>query len=81
MPGMLTEAELSELSEASGEDFERLFLVYMIRHHEGALAMVRELFASEGAGREADVFQFASEVDSDQRIEIARMVRILAGTP
>lgn len=79
MPGMLTPEELSELEAASGAAFDRLFLIYMIRHHEGALTMVRELFESDGAGEEAVIFEFAVDVDSDQRIEIARMVRMLSG--
>ena len=79
MPGMLTPEELGELGAASGAAFDRLFLIYMIRHHEGALTMVRELFESDGAGEEAVIFEFAVDVDSDQRIEIARMVRMLSG--
>ncbi len=81
MPGMLTDQEIAELEGASGEEFDRLFLVYMIRHHEGALTMVRELFESRGAGQEGQIFEFATDVDSDQRIEIARMVRMLTGSP
>lgn len=81
MPGMLSEDELAELEGASGAEFDRLFLIYMIRHHEGALTMVRELFESEGSGQEGVIFEFAVDVDSDQRIEIARMVRVLTGSP
>lgn len=77
MPGMLTAEELARLAAASGPEFDRLFLELMIRHHEGALAMVRELFASEGAGQEPQIFQFASEVDADQQMEIARMRAML----
>ncbi len=77
MPGMLTPQELAELAGAVAENFDRLFLIYMIRHHEGALTMVRELFGSEGAGRETVIFEFATDVDGDQRIEIARMIRML----
>ncbi len=54
-------------------EFDRLFLALMIKHHEGALVMVRDLFATAGAGQEADIFAFASDVDADQRIEIERM--------
>jgi len=78
MPGMLTEEEMARLAAATGAEFDRLFLEYMIRHHEGALIMVAELFASAGAGQEWEIFQFASGVDGDQRIEIARMYRMLA---
>jgi uncharacterized protein (DUF305 family) len=59
-------------------DFDRLFLEGMIKHHEGAIVMVEELFAIDGAGQETEIFQFASHVDSDQRMEIMRMQRMLA---
>ena len=73
MPGMLAADELQRLSASTGGDFDRLFLEYMIRHHEGALVMVAELFATPGAGQELDIFRFASDVDADQRAEIRRM--------
>jgi uncharacterized protein (DUF305 family) len=75
MPGMLTAEELARLGQARGAEFDRLFLEFMIRHHEGALVMVADLFAG-GGGQEGEIFQFASHVDSDQRIEIARMRRM-----
>ena len=78
MPGMLTPEELARLRAATGAEFERLFLELMIRHHEGALTMVAELFASPGGGRSSEMFQIASDVDADQRAEIARMQRMLA---
>jgi uncharacterized protein (DUF305 family) len=77
MPGMLTPEQLARLAQATGDEFDRLFLEFMIFHHEGAILMVEELFATEGAGQESEIFQFASHVDSDQRIEIARMRRML----
>ncbi len=73
MPGMLTPEEMSRLAAASGAEFDRLFLELMIKHHQGALVMVRDLFATAGAGQEADIFAFASDVDAEQRIEIGRM--------
>ena len=76
MPGMLTPAEMAELAGATGERFDRLFLEYMIRHHEGALTMVAELQAA-GGGLEAEVWRFAADVDADQRAEIARMQSML----
>jgi len=78
MPGMLSDAQLAELRAAHGVAFERLFLQFMIQHHEGALVMVRELFASPAGGQEAEIFQFASDVDADQQMEITRMRRMLA---
>lgn len=79
MPGMLSPAQMSQLEQATGEHFDRLFLELMIQHHEGALTMVAELFATAGAGQESEVFQFANDVDVDQRIEIARMRQMLTG--
>jgi len=77
MPGMLTAEEMDRLAAAKGPVFDRLFLEAMIRHHQGALVMVRELFAAPGAGQDADIFAFASDVDADQRMEIGRMVGML----
>jgi uncharacterized protein (DUF305 family) len=77
MPGMLTSEEMARLEAASGGEFDRLFLEFMVKHHEGALVMVRELFAAPEAGQETDIFTFANDVDADQRIEIARMSAML----
>jgi uncharacterized protein (DUF305 family) len=77
MPGMLTAEQLAELAKANGEEFDKLFLRDMIQHHEGALAMVANLLGTTGSAQEAEVFRFASEVDSDQRAEIARMTALL----
>lgn len=79
MPGMLSPQQMRDLEAARGEEFDRLFLEYMIQHHEGAIVMVRELFSVPGAGQESRVFHFASEVDADQTIEIRRMRQLLAG--
>jgi uncharacterized protein (DUF305 family) len=73
MPGMLTPEQMAALSSASGPEFDRLFLEGMIQHHEGALVMVADLFATQGAGQESEIFRFASDVDADQRAEIKRM--------
>jgi NAD(P)-dependent dehydrogenase (short-subunit alcohol dehydrogenase family) len=77
MAGMLSDEQLDRLAAARGVEFERLFLEYMIYHHEGALIMVEELFATHGAGQGSEIFQFASHVDSDQRMEIIRMDGLL----
>jgi uncharacterized protein (DUF305 family) len=73
MPGMLTPGEMAALAAASGAEFDRLFLEGMIKHHEGALVMVEQLFAAPGAGQEAEIYAFSAEVNADQRIEIERM--------
>jgi len=77
MPGMLTPTQLAQLDRARGRDFERLFLNFMIRHHEGALQMVETLFASPGAAQDPDIFRFVTDVDADQRDEIVVMEYML----
>lgn len=77
MPGMLTPAQMSELESARGIEFDRLFLRYMIRHHEGALEMVEELFAAPGAGNDDFIYKMASDTFADQGTEIDRMERML----
>ncbi len=79
MPGMLTAEQMAELAAAKGEVFDRLFLEGMIRHHEGAVVMVADLFAAPGAAHESQIFDFASHVDGDQRMEILRMRGMLKG--
>ena len=77
MPGMLTAEEISRLADASGAEFDRLFLEGMIKHHGGALIMVEELFSTPGAGQEPEIFAFVSDVDADQRVENERMGTML----
>jgi uncharacterized protein (DUF305 family) len=77
MPGMLTEDEMERLGTARDAEFDRLFLEGMIKHHEGALTMVKDLFATPGAGQDVGIFSFASDVDADQRMEIERMGALL----
>ena len=77
MPGMLTTEEMAKLAAASGEEFDRLFLIYMIKHHQGALLMVKELRATAGAGQQSEINRFAGDVDADQRMEIDRMAAML----
>lgn len=81
MPGMLTDHELAQLEQSRGHDFDRLFLTFMIRHHEGALTMVDRLFSSDGAGQDEVVFRFGSDVYADQSTEIDRMQQMLATIP
>ncbi len=78
MPGMLTEDQMTQLDDARGSEFDRLFLTFMIQHHKGAVGMVKDLFATNGAGQDELVFKFASDVSVDQTTEIARMERMLA---
>lgn len=81
MPGMLTAKQMEELKNAKGADFDRLFLTGMIQHHTGALVMVDELFKTTGAGQDAELFNFATDVDSGQRAEIKIMQTMLGEKP
>ena len=77
MPGMLTEEQMSQLEAAKGPEFDKTFLTLMMQHHNGAVSMVKELFATQGAGLDETVFKLASDVNTDQTTEIARMQRML----
>ena len=77
MPGMLTDAEMARLRAATETEFERLFLELMIKHHEGALTMVAELLGSQGAAQDSELYALVSDIDADQRAEIARMRSML----
>jgi uncharacterized protein (DUF305 family) len=81
MPGMLTPEQMAELDRAHGPEFDRLFLTFMIQHHQGALSMVDQLFGTQGAGQELYIFRFASDVSADQFTEIDRMRLMLATSP
>jgi uncharacterized protein (DUF305 family) len=77
MPGMLTPEQMEALRKAKGDEFDRLFLTGMIQHHNGALTMVKDLFDTAGAGQDAELFDFATDVDSGQRAEIRIMQGML----
>jgi len=78
MPGMLTDEQLTQLDSARGATFDRLFLQFMIQHHEGAVTMVNTLFGSPGGGEEENVYRMAANIFADQTTEIERMQRMLA---
>jgi uncharacterized protein (DUF305 family) len=77
MPGMLTPKQMEALKKAKGAKFDQLFLTGMIQHHNGALIMVKDLFDTAGAGQDAELFNFATDVDSGQRAEIRIMQTML----
>jgi uncharacterized protein (DUF305 family) len=81
MPGMLTPEQMDALKKAKGAEFDQLFLKGMIQHHTGALEMVDELFKTAGAGQDAELFNFATDVDSGQRAEIEIMQTLLGEKP
>ena len=81
MPGMLSAEEMAQLDRARGAEFDRLFLTFMIRHHQGALAMVDELLGSSGAAQDGLIYKMASDVTADQSTEIERMTLMLNALP
>jgi len=78
MPGMLTDKEMAELDKAGGPEFDRLFLIGMIKHHQGAIDMVNDLFKAYGAAQDDTIYKFASDVFADQSIEIQVMHKMFA---
>jgi len=72
---------MEALRRAKGAEFDRLFLTGMIQHHNGALTMVEDLFDTAGAGQDAELFNFATEVDTGQRAEIKIMQSLLGRKP
>jgi uncharacterized protein (DUF305 family) len=81
MPGMLTPEQMEALRKAKGAEFDHLFLMGMIQHHNGALTMVKDLFDTAGAGQDADLFNFATDADNTQRAEIKIMQTMLEKEP
>ncbi|MDA0907328.1 MAG: DUF305 domain-containing protein [Bacteroidetes bacterium] len=77
MVGMLSLEQLAELRDAQGPLFDELFLEYMIQHHTGAVVMVEELFSYDGAAQGVSTYKLASDIQVDQRTEIARMQQML----
>jgi uncharacterized protein (DUF305 family) len=77
MPGMLTPEEMADLGASTGARFDRLFVELMIKHHGGALTMVNELISHPEAGQDPELSAFASDVEVDQRGEIARLAALL----
>ena len=77
MPGMLSDEEMAALDKARGTEFDRLFLIGMIKHHQGAIDMVDKLFDAYGAAQDDVIYKFASDVHADQTIEIGVMQKML----
>ncbi|HVH70379.1 MAG TPA: DUF305 domain-containing protein, partial [Candidatus Dormibacteraeota bacterium] len=77
MPGMLSPEQMEALRKAKSAEFDHLFLTGMVQHHNGALIMVKDLFDAAGAGQDAELFSFATEVDTGQRAEIRIMQGML----
>ena len=81
MPGMLSEEQMTQLDRARGPEFDRLFLTFMIQHHQGAITMVDELNGANGAAQDGIVYRFSADVYADQTTEIERMTKMLDALP
>lgn len=77
MPGMLTQEQLNYLATLKGSEFDKIFLEFMIDHHEGAVIMVQELFDADGAANDTEAFELASDIHAEQVTEIQRMQLML----
>ena len=75
MDGMLTEEELTALENASGTDFDKLWIESMIKHHEGAVAMTESLVAGS---KNAEVEALARQIIENQSNEIDYMTQLLS---
>ena len=74
MDGMLSERELSDLREAKDNDFDRLFLEGMIKHHEGAIQMAQDVADSKSKV----VADLSATIIRTQELEISKMKELLA---
>ena len=81
MPGMLSAEQMAQLRGARGQEFDRLFLNFMIQHHEGAVDMVNKLYSSQGAAQDTELWRLASDIEADQGSEISRMRQMLETRP
>ena len=81
MPGMLTDEQMKELEASTGPQFDRTFLIFMIQHHEGAIAMVNDLLGAAGTARDQTIYRLAADVFADQTAEIERMQQMLLTLP
>jgi uncharacterized protein (DUF305 family) len=75
MPGMATPGEMQALSEATGEDAERLFLELMIEHHKAGVDMAE---AGVELAAESEVRELARKMAASQELEITAMEDLLA---
>lgn len=75
MSGMMTDEEMQALEDATGTDFDRMWLEMMIAHHEGAISMADEVKAGS---TNADVIALADAVIAGQTEEIDTMTQLLA---
>jgi len=81
MPGMLSDAQMKQLEQSKGVDFDRNFLALMIQHHEGAITMVNDVLGAPASAQDEQIYKFASDIYADQTAEIDRMQQMLSALP
>ena len=79
MMGMATPEQMSQLEASNSIDFDRLYLSLMIKHHDGAIDMVERLSEFPGSAYDPQLYEFVTDLENDQEVEIERMNGILIG--
>jgi uncharacterized protein (DUF305 family) len=79
MKGMASADQMAALAAASATEFDRQFLTLMVAHHDGAIDMVDALFDEDGTAADPILYRFISDIENEQKSEIERMDKLLAG--
>ena len=74
MGGMMSDQDMTDLENASGADFDQMFLTMMIAHHEGAIEMAQ---TEQADGEFPDALAMAEDIESAQTEEILTMQELL----
>ncbi|MBI73462.1 MAG: DUF305 domain-containing protein [Gammaproteobacteria bacterium] len=77
MMGMATPEQMMQLESSNSTDFDRLYLNLMIKHHDGAIEMVDRLNEFPGSAYDPQLYEFVTDLENDQAVEIERMNGIL----
>ena len=77
MMGMATPEQMMQLEASNSTDFDRLYLNLMIKHHDGAIEMVDRLNEFPGSAYDPQLYEFVTDLENDQAVEIERMNGIL----
>jgi uncharacterized protein (DUF305 family) len=72
--GMMSQADMDALDQATGKEAARLFLTGMITHHKGAITMAQHEVAN---GQNPEAVALAQKIITDQQAEITSMTQLL----
>jgi uncharacterized protein (DUF305 family) len=70
----MTQEDIDALMNASGPDFDQMFLTMMIEHHEGAIEMAE---MDQSDGENPDAIAMAEQIQTAQESEIETMQQLL----